>query len=298
MVHGGDLFYRSRVPTALVEMAMAPLVQVADIGVPVYLVPGNHERSKIPLHLYSAHPNIHIFHEPGTFLFAEGDVRVALVGFPFARGIRDKFGELLRQTAYHDVSADIRLLCIHQTVEGASVGPSNYTFRSGRDIIRGMDIPTGFAAVLAGHIHRNQVLTHDLAGNRLTAPVIYPGAIERTSFAERQEQKHYALLEVAVGETHGGEVRSLDFIRLPTRPMVMLTVDLAEIDHSSLEDQIRKQLTLIDPDAVIRIKFLGDLSDEHLKIINAANLRKIVPPSMNISISPHPHPMTTRKKAS
>jgi DNA repair exonuclease SbcCD nuclease subunit len=34
-----------------VQMAMEPLVKVANHGVPVYIVPGNHERSKIPLRL-------------------------------------------------------------------------------------------------------------------------------------------------------------------------------------------------------------------------------------------------------
>jgi exonuclease SbcD len=48
VVHGGDLLYRSKVPAELVRMALEPLLEVADRGVPVVLVPGNHERSAIP----------------------------------------------------------------------------------------------------------------------------------------------------------------------------------------------------------------------------------------------------------
>ena len=33
VVHGGDLFYRTRVPPALVELALAPLLRVAQAGV-------------------------------------------------------------------------------------------------------------------------------------------------------------------------------------------------------------------------------------------------------------------------
>ena len=44
VVHGGDLFDRSRVPEALVQIALEPLLEVAASGVPVFLVPGNHER--------------------------------------------------------------------------------------------------------------------------------------------------------------------------------------------------------------------------------------------------------------
>ncbi|MCJ7626327.1 MAG: metallophosphoesterase [Anaerolineaceae bacterium] len=91
VVHGGDLFYRSKVPDALVQMAMEPLVRVANRGVPVYIVPGNHERSKIPLRLWTMHPNIHIFDHPKTYLFTSGKTRLALSGFPFTRAIRARF---------------------------------------------------------------------------------------------------------------------------------------------------------------------------------------------------------------
>ena len=58
VVHGGDIFYRSKIPARLVEMAFEPLKAVADTGVPVYVVPGNHERSSIPYHILAAHPDI------------------------------------------------------------------------------------------------------------------------------------------------------------------------------------------------------------------------------------------------
>jgi DNA repair exonuclease SbcCD nuclease subunit len=48
VVHGGDLLFRSKVPARLVDMAFEPLKEVADSGIPVYLAPGNHERTAIP----------------------------------------------------------------------------------------------------------------------------------------------------------------------------------------------------------------------------------------------------------
>ena len=164
VVHGGDLFYRARVPPALVEMALEPLVRVAEGGVPVYLVPGNHERSRIPNHLLTAHPNLHIFHQPDTFTLSVRDRTIALSGFPFHRRVGEQFGCLLAETSFQEYPADIRFLCLHQAVEGAQVGPSDYTFRRGPDIIPGRAIPAGFDAVLSGHIHRAQTLTRDLGG--------------------------------------------------------------------------------------------------------------------------------------
>ena len=64
VVHGGDLYYRSRVPAALVERVMVVLIKVAERGGPIFIVPGNHERSRIPNHLWVAHPQIHIFDRP------------------------------------------------------------------------------------------------------------------------------------------------------------------------------------------------------------------------------------------
>ena len=78
VVHGGDLLYRSRVPATLVQRAFQPLKRVADTGVPVVLVPGNHERSKIPFSMLGIHEGIHIFHRPGTFVLDVGGARLAL----------------------------------------------------------------------------------------------------------------------------------------------------------------------------------------------------------------------------
>jgi DNA repair exonuclease SbcCD nuclease subunit len=48
VIHGGDLFHRSRVLPSLAYDALRPLAEVAASGVPVFVVPGNHERCRIP----------------------------------------------------------------------------------------------------------------------------------------------------------------------------------------------------------------------------------------------------------
>jgi len=44
VVHAGDVFDRSSVVSSLAYQAFEPLRRVADLGVPVLSVPGNHER--------------------------------------------------------------------------------------------------------------------------------------------------------------------------------------------------------------------------------------------------------------
>ena len=80
VVHGGDLLYRSRVPPGLVARAFEPLFRVADAGVPVYLVPGNHERSSVPYPILAAHRGVEIFTRPETFVLSVGGVRLDVAG--------------------------------------------------------------------------------------------------------------------------------------------------------------------------------------------------------------------------
>lgn len=286
VIHGGDLFFRSKVPAALVEMAMTPLVRVAEQGVPVYLVPGNHERSRIPLHLWAAHPNIHIFDEPRTFLCSLEQGSIALAGFPFARRVRGQFADLVRQTGLEGVTADFRVLCMHQAVEGAQVGASNYTFRDGVDVVRGKDIPKGLSAVLCGHLHRAQVLTHDLSRRPLAAPVIYPGSVERTSFAERNEDKGYMVVHFGPLGQGRGQLVDVSFRPLPARPMVTLTLQPGKTGEASLTDHLAGQLAALDPNAVVRLQLNGPNSARAREVLTAAYLRELAPPSMNISLAP------------
>src|SRR5512141_1822951 len=48
VIHGGDLFYRSRIPAWLAQRVFSRLARLADGGVDVLWVPGNHERSTVP----------------------------------------------------------------------------------------------------------------------------------------------------------------------------------------------------------------------------------------------------------
>jgi len=285
VVHGGDLFDHSKIPTALVHMAMEPLVEVAKRGVPVYLAPGNHERSRIPLNLWSAHPNLHIFDKPRTFELAIRGERISISGFPYSRDVRERFPLLVAQTGYKSVQADLRLLCMHQVVEGATVGISDYTFRSGAEVVRGRDIPGGFAAVLSGHIHRQQILTHDLSAEPMATHVIYPGSVERTSFIEREEEKGYVMLEFSQGERHKWELIDVSFKPLPARPMHQFGLKITGTHSEAFNQELKDLLQGQPQDALIKLQVHGHVPGEIQWVLSASNLRKIAPKSMNVSVN-------------
>lgn len=288
VIHGGDLFFRSRVHPQIVQRAFAPLLQIADVGIPIYLVPGNHERSNIPRSLFETHAFIHIFDKPRTYSLSKNGITLAIAGFPYYKnGIRTDIKNVLAQTGYQKEQADIRLLCMHHIVEGAQVGIQNYTFRSGEDVIQGKDLPSAFLAVLSGHIHRHQVLSRDLAGRPLSAPVIYPGAIERTSFVERNEPKGYLTIEIRCSETSRSPQISWTFHELPVRPMVVIDLNNDEAMRShGLLSAIEKKIAALDPQSIVQLRLHGGDRAMNKFPVKISWLRSIAPDTMNIEIAP------------
>ncbi len=282
VVHGGDLLYRSRVPASLVQRALSPLVRVAETGVPVLLVPGNHERSAIPFPLLAAHDSLHVFRSATTFVIERGGLRVAFAGFPYARSVRQGFPALLAATGYREAEADARVLCLHHCVEGAVCGPPpGFTFRDGDDVVRARDLPGDVAVVLCGHVHRHQVLRSDLGGRPLPAPVVYAGSVERTSFAERDETKGFVMATLGHGG-RGGQLLACELRPLPARPMRVHEV-AATARASGLEREIAAAVVAAPPDVVLQLRVPENLA--RAEALRAARLRALAPPTANVTVS-------------
>ena len=273
VIHGGDLFYRSKVPPKIVHLAYDALFEFADAGIPIVIVPGNHDRSKLPASLFLQHSNIHIFRAPEIFQFDLQGTPFNICGFPFVRYIGDDI-----QGIKHDIecvlpSRGINLLCMHQAVEGATVGPSDYTFKRGREVI-GLDQLVGpYAAYLSGHIHRYQILsTPPKREDDRQVPFIYPGSIERTSFAERLEEKGYVLLEFSANEA-----LQVTFKKLPSRSMHVIPIADRHWQPSQLSDLIASDVSRLAQNAVVRF----DSPTEKIStLLGQGLLRKLAPPEM------------------
>jgi DNA repair exonuclease SbcCD nuclease subunit len=138
--------------------------------------------------------------------------------------------------------------------------------------------------VLCGHIHRAQVLRRDLAGRELAAPVFYPGSIERTSPAERQEAKGYLILELAANGRTGGRVVRYAFHELPARPMASVSVDASGLAPARLQDRIRGMLGAVPADGVVFLRIEGELEPGAERVLRAAALDSLHPPSMSVAV--------------
>lgn len=285
VVHGGDVFDRASVESAIAYQAFEPLRRVADRGVPVFIVPGNHERSRLPHARFAHHPNVHVFDRPRTFALEVRGKPVALTGFPYERrNVRTQFPALLEEARWRSEPAALRLLCMHHCVEGATVGPANFTFTTAEDVIRVRDVPAEFAAVLSGHIHRHQVITTDLRRRPLETPVLYPGSVERTSLAEIGEPKGFMVVNIG----SSGDARvGWSFHHLPARPMIREAIVADGKSASALELAVRAIVEAAPNDAVLSIRVDGTLTDAQWQGLAAARLREFVPETMNVEIRPN-----------
>jgi DNA repair exonuclease SbcCD nuclease subunit len=263
VIHAGDLFFRSKVPAAVVDRVYGMLQDFADTGIPLYIVPGNHERAQLPGSILMFHPGIHIFYHPGTFVLDTTQGRVAISGFPFIRqDAARRSQEVMHQLASDHADAQLHLLVLHQIIEHARVAA--FTFQAGPDVISHNAIPAAFDALICGHIHRSQVLYKESPQGIL--PIIHPGSIERTSFQEMHEAKSFV-------EMHWqpGTPLRWSTVPLPSRPMVQIIIP-EHLSRSDILSYLRQQAKILKPDSIVQIK-----STDSVSLPSAATLRSILP---------------------
>ena len=273
LIHGGDLFYRTKVPVPIVDMVYERIFNFAESGIPIVIVPGNHESSRLPVSLFMQHPNIYYFTGPQVFQFNIKDIDFDIAGFPCVRkNIKSKFPEIVKEIQPKLCSKSVKLLCMHQTIEGAKVGPSDFTFLYGQDVIPIHDLPDAYDLILSGHIHRQQILY-----TKTNKPVIYPGSTERTAFAEIDEVKGF--YEINISDKREIEFK---FIPLKTRPMVDVILEKENYTAGSLKAELLEKIKSLPADAILRIKMKNSL---HLNLLTTRLLDEIIPATMNYQVS-------------
>ncbi len=190
----------------------------------------------------------------------------------------------MQRTGWKKHAADAFLLCVHQAFEGATVGPVGYTFRKGPEVVALKNIPQGFQGVISGHIHRAQVLTEDLSGHVIPTPVLYPGSTERTSFAERDEQKGYLILHIELSQPDSGPRLSWTFHPLATRPMELVDIQATGMNAPQLASHLSVEISRLPADAIAKIRVHG-LEERARPALRASSIRNLAPDTMNLSLT-------------
>lgn len=274
VIHGGDLFFRTKIPKPIIDLVYFKLLEFAEHNIPTIIVPGNHESSRLPDSLLLQHPTICVFKEPQFFSFNINGLKLNIAGFPCVRkNVKNEFVEILNHLELETTNSAVNLLCMHQSIEGATVGPSDYTFRYGDDVIPLKDIPEKYQLILSGHIHRQQILYT----SKKNIPIIYPGSIERTAFAEKDEVKGF--YEIRIRDKNNIEY---DFISLPTRPMIDLIFKDVIYSSKDIIKEMNFKVSSLPKDSIVRIKFLHP---GNINLLNSILLEQIFPKTMNYQIA-------------
>lgn len=247
LVFAGDAF-KTRDPNPTYQRAFARRVKrLADAGVPVVLLVGNHD---LPAMAQKA-SSVDIFHtlsvsnvivgrieEVHQVETKRGPVQVVTVPYPVRsrllsrpeyRGLSmAELDEALRQVVTEVIEAlkaelnpEIpTVLTGHFSVSGAVWG-SERSVMLGRDVVvqKSIVADPAFDYVALGHIHKHQNLTAGVPG---VPPVVYAGSLERIDFGEEGQPKGFCWVELARGP--GGT--TWEFVTGDARPFLTIRADI------------------------------------------------------------------------
>jgi hypothetical protein len=278
VIHAGDVFDTSVPRGAALVAAAQPLLEIATAGIPVVIVPGNHERSALPGNVLLAHPGIHVAAGPTTYCFELRGRTVAVACWPcIRRNSTAHFADALTASGWTGHPADIRILALHQAFDGARCGPDGYRFRTDENVIPRDAVPRDFHYVAAGHIHRHQVLEGDGGG----PPIVYAGSIDRISMAERDEPKGCVLVEF-----EGTPAPQIRFIEHEVRPMCLTSIDVTGLDApAQIRSAVMDACKSFPAHAVASIQLTGRARRDALSALGLAELARDVRPDALIGIS-------------
>lgn len=277
-VFAGDA-YKMRDPNPTFQREFARRIkQVADAGIPVILLVGNHDLPPVQRRATS----ISIFDTlsvPNVYVGSDYTVRnvrcrqgqklqVATAPYPLRQDhlareeMEGRSVEELDKLLSERLTERIRLLADkaredeetpailvgHFSVDEASHG-------SERNIMVGRDVAVDRATALAepawryvalGHIHRHQSLNREEQ-----PPIVYSGSVERIDFGEEKEKKGWVVATIGEGQT----VWSFhEHYKRPARPFRTIEVDARDNE---------------DPTALVleRIEKAGNLSETVVRLI-------------------------------
>ena len=307
ILHSGDLFNRSKPPSEVISRAIHLFLTILQKGIKIYIIPGNHERSFLPIGLLKLHPNIHVFDRASVQFFEKNDIRVKITGIPYIRrNAVDRFPKLVNSVEQHlcnsvDGSEKITetnlnnlsysILLAHQIIEGARL--ENYTFLKGSNVIKFNTLDKQYDYIALGHVHRFQWMyqnngkiisindkfsVNQSLNNRdwnfkeeqqvHSGPLVaYAGSIERVSFTEMNEPKGFIL----------GELNNFNGI---------MKGNFRFINHNGIE----MRSYLWDPNSMNQEKFM-ELIQEEFKLLKQGKTQESINGILKIKIVNDIHPI-------
>lgn len=272
VIFAGDAF-KTRNPNPTYQRAFARRIKrLADAGVPVVLLVGNHDlptmtqqASSVDIFRTLDVPNVTVGRAEGIHRIEthHGTVQVAVVPYPVRQRLltHDEYRglsiEQLDEALQHIVTQNIHamatqlepelpaVLAAHLSVSGASFG-SERSVMIGRDavVLKSALADPAWDYVALGHIHLHQSLNDETDGAH--PPVVYAGSLERIDFGEEGQPKGFCWVELGRGET------AWEFVEVDARRFVTVRADVRESPNPLMTLQ-QKVATHDLRDAVVRL---------------------------------------------
>jgi len=247
VIHAGDLFDRAEVMPQAEAKAVAILKKLADAGIPLYIIAGNHDLGPSR---YGTETRLDAFEMAGLLkvlgkehLYIE-ELDTEIVGIPYLNERLVENRKVLLSVRPKR-NAKCKILVIHQAIKGViNFQPSDVFVDLG-------EIPAlGFDVVVSGHIHA------PLARNVGNTTLIIPGSTERWSLDELEDK---GIWFVEAGAN--GHVKA-QFVKLNVRPVLHFEVDCTGLAPKDIAPMVKDKINeKIIPGAILRIVLTGKLRE-------------------------------------
>jgi exonuclease SbcD len=265
VIFAGDA-YKTRDPSPTYLRAFAERVyKMANSGIPVVLVVGNHDVPNATgrantLDIFStlSVPNVYVSRQPELLEIKTKSGTLQVVTSPFTyksqwfskQDLVGKSGEEVNRLFAAKLVSEFEknldklnrnvpaVAVVHGVVEGAQFG-SERSIMVGSEISFPVKIFTDkrLSYVAVGHIHKYQEVWKE-------PPVVYSGSLERIDFGEEKDPKGFVIVEL------GSEP---EFVEVPTRKFLTITIDLPEDDDSPTETVVSRVMKEDVKDAVVKV---------------------------------------------
>ncbi len=256
----GDIYDKPSPSIEALELFNSFLTELSAIGVPVYMISGNHDAAGRISYLADLIRQGGIYTVPKfggrlqSYPVPDTDVTIHLMPFLRPTDVRRFYPELNIATYEDAVAAVLRyslidhnrvnVLVCHQFISGGSVCDSEEFAVGGLDNVSAA-LFDGFDYVALGHLHRPQSCTRPT--------MRYAGSPLKYSLSEEDHRKSFTV--VTIDDEKSVSIETVD-IALPHDVRTVRGAFAALMDMPYTEDYVRIVLTdeLVPPDAAVSLR--------------------------------------------
>lgn len=253
----GDIFDRVSPGNAARILVTEKVRQLKEAGISVFTIGGNHDvpklgRQPLAIDILSSAGLATVFSRSDEFqkrVINVNGKRVCVAGKSYASQIESENPLRGREVP---LEGDYNLVMVHGSLQGLNV-VSSVPEMGSQNPFQPEDIKAGLNYLALGHFHN--YYERKYGGCR----IVNPGSMEKLSWAELNDDKGFVWAELDRSDV------SVEFVKLPTRPMEKYMLDLSkEEDYSpTLRDHVIDYIKKHgDPEKIARLFLQGLITQD------------------------------------